>query len=104
MQVRMRVNLAGFVPVAMGMNQTRPAEQGLIVQQFDRRSLRRDLPSLKDEAVIGDIFNCVQVVRRRDYRFSSAAPANEQVDNLTLTLWIERIRWLVQEQHIGIEN
>src|SRR5262245_30720578 len=104
MQMWMRVNLARFVPVSMGMSQARPPEQVYIAQQIGRNPLRRDLTSLKDETVIGDVFNYVKVVRRRDYRFRSAAPANEQVDNLTLTLRIERICRLVQEQHIGIEN
>src|SRR5471032_1054851 len=101
--VRVRVNLAGLVTVAMSVNQVGAFQQSLIPQQLRGFTMSGDFTRLEDEAVIRDVFNQSQVVRCRNHRLAAIAPTDQQIDDLALALGVERRRGLIEQQHFGIE-
>ena len=92
------------VCVVMRRNQPRTFEQRHVVQHFERATLRNNLPTIENRAPVGNIFQAIQIVRRRDHRLPPAAPRPQQIDNLRLALGIERRRRLVQQQYLRIQN
>lgn len=101
--VRVRVNLAGIVTVAMSMNQVGACQESLVPQQFRGFTVGGNFTGLKDEAVIRDVFNQAQVVGCGNHGLSTIAPTDEQIDDLALAFWVQRRRGLIEQQHFGIE-
>ena len=102
--VRVRVRFSRIVAMAMRVDQVGASEQCLIAQQSRRVAFGHYLPVLENEAVIRDVFYQPEVVSGGDYGLAAIAPADQQIDNLTLAFRIERRGGFVQQQYFGIEH
>lgn len=101
--MRMRMHDAGRMRVAMRMDQMGFAQQSFVAENIVRQTLCDQLSTLKNIAIIGDVFDDVQIVRRGDDGFL-AAPADQKIDYLALALRIERGGRLIEQEYFGIEN
>jgi len=98
------MNFPGWMPVTMGVNQVGPAQQRPIAQQIRRCAFGRDFTLLKDDAIVGDVFDQSQVVSGRDHSPVSIAPGDQHIDDLALASWIEPRGRLIQQQDFRIEH
>ena len=68
------------------------------------RPLRDQSAGLKHEAIVGDFLDAIQIVRGGDDRPAGVLPAGQQVNRLALAAGVERRRWLIEQEHLRIED
>jgi len=74
--VRVRVHRAIIVGMAVCMNQVRALQQRGVAQQIARRATGDDPPILKHKAVVGDLFDNIEIVRGGHYSLRATGPAD----------------------------
>src|SRR5436305_820397 len=104
MRVRVRVYLAGLVPVAVSVDEVGLPEQRLVAQNLFRQPFRDDAPALEDEATISDVFDDAEVLRCHNHRLRAPAPPDEEINQAVLALRVERGCRLVEQQHFRVED
>jgi len=104
MEMRVRMEDAAAMQVAMGVDQVGAPEQVDIREDVGGPALGHQLAAVEHEALVGDFFEVFQAVRGRDHGFRSAAPLDQQVDDLAVAARIERGGGFVEQQHGGIEH
>jgi len=104
MHVRMRMDFAGGVNVAMNVDQVGPLEQRCVAQNLSGRTFGCHAACLENKAVIRDILDDIQLVCGGDHGLRSAAPAHQEIDHLAGALRVQRGRGLVEEQHFRVKH
>ena len=103
MLVRMRMHDASFVPVAMRVDETSLTQQVFVGQQVVRRTGGSQPALMKDETIIGDLFENRKIVSRGDY--GALSPAIEEIFDHEITApRIEARGRFVEQKHIRFRD
>jgi hypothetical protein len=102
--VRVGMNFAGSVGVTMGMHQPGAPQEFMVSQNFRGRAGRNDPALQKNVAEIGNVVQQIEIVSCGDHRFPPSAATHQEVDHLALAFGIQRRRWLIQQQNLGIKD
>ncbi len=102
--MRVVMKLARSMGMAMGVDEIRSEQQGLVVQNLSRCTGCDNPSALEDVADIGDILDQVEVVSGCDHGLPAAAATYQEVDHLAFAFGIKRSRGFIQQQNIRIED
>ena len=75
--------------VPVSMDEIGLFEQGRLAKNFRRSSCGHHSTHLENKAIIGNVFNNIQVMDARDYGPGSPAQTDQEIDHLACAFGIE---------------